>query len=240
MPVDVTEPDEIKTQAIDYVASGVRAALGGIPFAGSLLAEVAESIIPNQRVDRIADYSFKLQERIEQLEEKHVRAELNDEEFTDLIEESLRQASRATSEERHQYLASLISNSLTSDAVEHAESKHLMRILGELNDVEVLWLCFFHVPTMGGDAEFRELHRDVLEPIYITTGSTQDELDDNALQQNYKDHLIRLGLIRQHLNKDRDGTPNYDKFTGEPEVSYSETKALGRLLLRRIGLIESD
>jgi hypothetical protein len=53
-------PNEIKTQAIDYVASGAKAALGVVPFAGSLLAEVAGSIIPNQRVDRIADFAFKL------------------------------------------------------------------------------------------------------------------------------------------------------------------------------------
>jgi len=37
MPED-KQPDEIKTQAIDYVASGAKAALGAVPFAGSLLA----------------------------------------------------------------------------------------------------------------------------------------------------------------------------------------------------------
>lgn len=233
-------PDELKTQAIDYVTSGAKAALGVVPFAGSLLAEVAGAIIPNQRIDRIADFAFKLQVRIEQLEETRVRSELDDEEFTDLLEESLRQASRAISEGRREYLASLVTSSLTSDAVKHAESKHLMRILGELNDTEVLWLRFYHVPVIDGDKEFRKLHAGVFEPVTAVIGSSQEERDDHALQQSYKDHLVRLGLVSERIKKDREGTPEYDKFTGKPAVSYREASPLGRLLLRSIGMITDE
>ncbi len=233
-------PIEIKTQAMDYVASGAKAVLGAVPFAGSLLAEVAGTIIPNQRVDRIADFALKLQTRIERLEESRVRSQLDDEEFTDLLEESLRQASRATTEDRRQYLASLVSYSLTSDSIEHAESKHLMRILGELNDVEVLWLRFFHDPTMGGDKKFRELHAGVFEPVVAALGSCQDELDDHALQESYIAHLVRLGLVTEHISKNPDGTPEYDEFTGHPKVSYEEASLLGRLLLRSIDMIADE
>ena len=233
-------PDEIKTHAIDYVASGAKAALGVVPFAGSLLAEVAGSIIPNQRIDRIADFAFKLQARIEQLEEAQVRSELNDEEFTDLLEESLRQASRSTSDERRLYLASLVASSLNSEAIEHAESKHLMRLLGEINDIEILWLRFFHISTIDGDKEFRELHAGVFKHRIATVGSSRQELDDHALQQSYKDHLVQLGLVRENIKRNRDGTPEYDKFTGKPAVSYREASPLGRLLLRSIGMISDD
>ncbi|SCZ23990.1 MULTISPECIES: hypothetical protein [unclassified Pseudomonas] len=233
-------PNEIKTQAIDYVTSATKAALGAVPFAGSLLAEVAGSIIPNQRIDRIADFAFKLQERIEQLEVTQVRSELENEEFTDLLEESLRQASRATSEARRQYLASLVANSLNSNSIEHAESKHLMRILGELNDVEVLWLRFFNEPTMEGDKKFRKLHSEVFKYNATTIGSSQEDLDANALRESYKDHLVRLGLITEHIRKNRDGTPEYDKFTGNPAVSYRKTNLLGIMLLRSIGMIADE
>ncbi|UQB76599.1 hypothetical protein KI429_14235 [Pseudomonas shirazica] len=233
-------PDEIKTHAIDYVASGAKAALGVVPFAGSLLAEVAGSIIPNQRIDRIADFAFKLQARIEQLEEAQVRSEFNDEEFTDLLEESLRQASRSTSDERRRYLASLVANSLNSEVIEHAESKHLMRLLSEINDIEILWLRFFHISTIEGDKEFRELHAGVFKHRIATIGSSRQELDDHALQQSYKDHLVLLGLVRENIKRNRDGTPEYDKFTGKPAVSYREASPLGRLLLRSIGMISDD
>jgi hypothetical protein len=230
----------VKAQAVDYLASGAKAALSAIPFAGSLLAEVAGSIIPNQRVDRIADYAAKLEERITGLEEDRILKELHDEEFTDLIEESLRQASRAVSEDRREYLASLVASSLSTEAIKHAEAKHLMGILGELNDVEILWLRYYLVPTIGGDEEFRELHKDVFEPVSATTSSSPAELDNHALRQSYREHLVRLGLVREHLRKGKDGLPEFDKMTGQPKVSYWQVSQLGRILLRSIGMTTDE
>jgi hypothetical protein len=229
----------VKAQAVDYLASGARAALSAIPFAGSLLAEVAGSIIPSQRVDRIADFAAKLEERIVDLEEVQVRNELHDEEFTDLLEESLTQASRAVSDDRRKYLASLVATSLTTEAVQHSEAKHLMRILGELNDVEILWLRYYLVPTIGGDEEFRELHKDVFEPVTAAISSSLEELDDHALQQSYRDHLVRLGFVREFLQKGKDGLPEFDRMTGQPKVSRWQASQLGTLLLRSIGMVEA-
>jgi hypothetical protein len=117
-PQDIT-----KKKAVDYVASAARAIVGVTPFAGSLLVELAGVIIPNQRIDRIAKFAVALEERIKGLEEADVRAELRDEHFTDLLEEALRQAARSTSDERREYLASVIENSLTREAITYAESK---------------------------------------------------------------------------------------------------------------------
>src|SRR5690606_29945684 len=99
-------PSEIKNNAIDYVAAGARSALGAVPFAGSLLVELAGTVIPNQRIDRIAKFAAALEARIRHLEESEIRAELSDEAFNELTEEALRQAARSTSEERREYLAS--------------------------------------------------------------------------------------------------------------------------------------
>jgi hypothetical protein len=57
-----------------------------------------------------------------------------------------------------------------------------MRILGELSDVEILWLRYLLVPTIGGDEEFRELHKDVFEPVAAAISSSPEEFDDHALQ----------------------------------------------------------
>jgi len=238
MPIDENLPGNIRTQAIDYVSVGVKAALSTVPFAGSLLAEIAGSVIPRQRIDRIADFAAKLEKRIKHLEEESIRVSLNDEEFTDLIEEAIRQAVRSTTSNRREYLASLVANSLSTDAIEHAESKHLMRILGELNDIEVLWLRFYHNPTIAGDPSFRELHKDVFEAKIAYIGCSKEEQDDHALQESYKNHLIRLGLVDSIISR-RDGMPEFDSFSGNFKVSYHRTSALGRLLLRSIGLIEA-
>jgi len=240
MTTDDQFPAPIKSNAVDYVTAGAKAMLGAIPFAGSLLAEIAGSIIPKQRVDRIADFTAKLEQRIQNLEKDSVAEALNDEEFTDLAEEALRQASRSTTPERREYLAALLSSSLSPDAITYAETKHLMRILGELTDVEVIWLRSYLDPTIGGDQEFRRLHSSVLNPISAHMGSPESEVDAEALQGSYRDHLIRLGLVSAQIRKDSDGSPEFDHFSGNFKISYHQTSRLGRLLLKQIGFVSQE
>ena len=223
-------PDEVREKAIDYVASGAKAIAGAAPFVGSILAELAGVVIPNQRLDRIAKFAAALEERIRNLEQADVRKSLHDEEFTDLLEGALRQAARSTSDERRGYLASLIANSLSNETIEHAESKHLLRILDELNDIEIIWLRFYLRPGMGGDEDFRGKHQAVLARRQAFIGSSEEVLDKHALQESYQDHLIDLGLV----------IPEFDRFTGEPKVSYHYISPLGKLLLRTIGIKDQE
>lgn len=185
----------LQNQAIDYVASAAKSALGAVPFVGSLLVEIAGFIIPNQRMDRLTKFAATLDAKLAKLDQHFVRAKLTDENFTDLIEEGLRQAARSLSDERREYIASVIANGLSSEDIRFVESKHLLRILGEINDIEVVWLRFYLVPTIGGDNEFRQKHAAVLESVHAHIGATRETLDKNALQESYKEHLVRLGLL---------------------------------------------
>ncbi|MCK7460308.1 hypothetical protein [Idiomarina aminovorans] len=83
-------PDELKPSSTDYTVSGLKSVLGAVPVAGSLLSEIAGTVIPNQRVDRIADFARKLELRVSHLEHSFFEREIKNEEFTDLVEESLR------------------------------------------------------------------------------------------------------------------------------------------------------
>lgn len=229
---------DLKSNATDYAVSGVKAALGAIPFAGSLLSEIAGNVIPQQRIDRIADFAARLEIRISHLEESAVRSEINDEEFTDLVEESLRQAARSTSVQRREYLASLVANSLSKEAVEHSESRHLMNVLGELSDIEIIWLRFYLDATFGIDTDFREKHDHILAPVPAHLGSSQEDRDKSAFQKSYKDHLERLGLISGKVKTDKTKSPEFDASKGEFKRHSYQTTPLGRLLLRSIGLVE--
>ena len=160
----------LQSSGSDYVASAAKSALGMVPFAGSLLAEIAGNIIPNQRIDRIVKYAQTLESRLIMLEQDVVQRNMSDENFTDLVEESLRQAARSLTDERRDYISSLVANSISSDDLEHFESKHLLRILGELNDIEIIWLRFYLDSTMGGDTDFREKHDHILNPVPAHSG----------------------------------------------------------------------
>jgi len=72
------------------------------------------------------------------IEQEFVRSQLTNENFTDLVEEGLRQAARSVSRDRREQIAALIANSLRLQDISYVESKHLLRILGELNEIEII------------------------------------------------------------------------------------------------------
>ena len=59
------ESEQLAPKSIDYVTSAAKAILGAVPFAGSLLTELAGTVIPNQRIDRIAKFAAVLEYRLE-------------------------------------------------------------------------------------------------------------------------------------------------------------------------------
>jgi hypothetical protein len=185
-------------------------------------------------------YAEALERKLAQLEQAVVRLQLTDENFTDLMEEGVRQAARSVSDERREYIASIVANSLSTDDIAFQESKHLLRILGELNDIEVLWLRFYREPTFAGDTAFRERHGDVFQPVAATFGSSQPTVDKGTLQESYRDHLVQLGLLERRYRIDRrTKLPEFDS-NGAMRVQGYALTPLGLLLLRHIGLGEGD
>lgn len=238
--VDENSLPGLQSDSSDYVAIAAKSVLGAVPFAGSLLVELAGTVIPNQRIDRIAKFAAHLEQRLGAVEQDQLRAQLHNENFTDLMEESLRQAARAVSDERKQYIAALVANSISSDDITFIESKHILRFLGEINDIEVLWLRYFLVPTLGGDKAFREKHKAIFDKKYSIMGCSRRERDDATLQDSYKEHLVQLGLLMHRYGTDhKTKTPEFEmRIGGGFKVTGHEITPLGQLLLQEIGLTE--
>ena len=135
-----SSPNDLNSGSVDYSVALARGAAGLIPIVGPLLAEVIGVTIPNQRIDRVAKFSEELEGRLSEVEKCLLESKLKDDDFTDLIEEGVRQAARSLSDDRRQYIANIIAHGLTSDDIDSSESKHLLRILSEINDIEVVWL----------------------------------------------------------------------------------------------------
>jgi hypothetical protein len=188
-------PRELAPQTVDYVVGAVKSIVGAAPFAGSLLVEIAGVLIPNQRLDRIAKFAADLEVRLSRIEQGFVVSQLNDEHFTDLMEEALRQASRSLSDDRRAQIANVIASSLASEDITYLDAKHLLSIAGELNDIEIIRLGRFAFDEFGTGEEYWEKHESVLEPIAAAFGSSQGEIDRETLQESYDAHLERLGLV---------------------------------------------
>ncbi|MEQ1898584.1 MAG: hypothetical protein ABL971_14490 [Vicinamibacterales bacterium] len=233
--------NELEHRSPDYIAAAAKAALGAVPFAGSLLAELAGSIVPNQRIVRIVDFARRLEQRLSDTERQLIRARLTDEHFSDLLEESVRQAAHSVSEERRERIASLLRNSLNETALSFLESRHLLRILGELNDVEVLRLSSHLFEGFGDGKEFREQHRAILEDIATPFNAPESTYERAAMQGSFDEHLARLGLLNAKHNVNRKtGHLVIDDRTGELEVSGYALLPFGRLFLKQIGVAVDD
>jgi hypothetical protein len=223
---------KLSNSRVDYVVSAAKAALGSVPFAGSLFIAIAGNIIPNQRIDRIEKFAKSLQTQLSEIEESVVQANLSNENFTDLIEESLRQAARSLSDERRNYIATLVANSIKSNDIEYFESKHLLKILGEINDIEVIWLRYYLYPNKHKDLAFRKKHSHIITTIQADWGFEQIEFDKTALQISYKEHLASLGLLKKEV----DISISHGKSNLQT-IGY-RISGLGGLLLRELGLFD--
>ena len=234
-------PDDLDSRLVDYSTALVRGAAGLIPLVGPLLAEVIGVKIPGQHADRIAKFARVLDHRLKAVEKSLLEQKLKNADFTDLIEEGFRQAARSLSDERRSYIVNLIASGLASDDIDNSESKHLLRILGEINDIEVVWLRFYRERSFGGDEAFRKTHEEVLKPVAATYVDSQEVLNKATLQKSYKEHLARLGLLESRYRTDsRTGLPEFDRASGSMKESGYGLSALGRLLLDEVGLGEDD
>ena len=237
-PEEKQEATGLAPTRTDYIASASRSALGAVPIFGALLCEIADKVIPNQQMNRLVHFAAELEKRTAELEQANIRAQMSNENFTDLVEEGARQAARSTSDERREHIASLIANGLKPEAIEFVESKHLLRILGEINDMEVLVLRFYLHATVGGDEEFRAKHGETVRPIPVVMASPKSDLDKRTLQDSYRTHLVRLGLLRERVQMDsKTKMPVFDD-NGFPKNRGFQITPLGRLLLEHIGLTE--
>ncbi|MDP9606936.1 UNVERIFIED_ORG: hypothetical protein J2W38_006756 [Variovorax paradoxus] len=238
-----SKQDVLAQNATDHLVATAKAGLSAVPLVGSLLSELAASLIPHQRTDRIVDFARKLESRLGDLDQDQLRNKLMDENFTDLVEESALQAVRGVTDERRGYVASLLAAGISDERISFVESRHLLRILGEVNDIEIVWLRFFLAPQIGADAEFRKNNRAVLEvvraPIYPNAPPDQAASEKAALRANYLAHLVSLGLLDRRYKLRANGEPQFDKHANQFAFSY-QISTLGRMLLKRIGLTASD
>jgi hypothetical protein len=229
--------DALSPNKADYVASAIRAALGAVPFAGSVLTEIADTIVPHQRIDRIVQFAQELESRLSEVQKDFVRSQLTNENFTDLMEESLRQAARSVSQVRRAHIAALIANSLSTENVSYVESKHLLRVLGELNDIEIIRLVVHLYDTFGSGTEYWDRHADILQPIAPSFGSAQPVIDRGTLQASYDAHLAQLGLLSPKYRVDtRTKQPVFNSHSGTPTVNGYSLTPFGRLFLRQMGV----
>ena len=182
----------------DMAVSLTKGVIGALPYVGPLVAEVVGTLIPNQRLERIEDFLKILEEKIVAAEKEKIQARFKSEEFIDLFEDSIQQAARALSDERKQYLASLVKNSLTSEKIKYIKMKRLLSLLNNLNDFEILYLSYKSLSVREGH-EFYAKHKELFTVPSPHTMSPDEEFEKLAIYESHENNLLNLGLLKPDM-----------------------------------------
>ncbi len=234
------DPPPLGSTGRDTGVALIKGAVGMVPMAGSMLAEIVSVLIPEQRVERLEAYVRHLNDRLNDIDADELKRLASKPEAIDLFEDGAHQAAKALSDERRQRIAELVASGIKGDEAAQLESKRLLTLLNEVDDAQLIILSS-HSHTHSRSQEFYERNAAVLEPVRAHLGSSQDELDKDTMFRLNRDHLIRLGLLRPRFQQPRRGEmPEFDRDTGMMKTSGRELTPLGRLLLRRIGLLGPD
>src|SRR5215204_3567514 len=89
---------DLEANEIDDFVSAVNAVLGSVPGIGPLMAAMVTSIIPRQRLDRVAEMVRILNEQVGDLQEDFVRERMLRPGSADLVQAALPQAGASTEE----------------------------------------------------------------------------------------------------------------------------------------------
>jgi hypothetical protein len=184
----------------DRLVAAARGVVGICPFIGPLAAKAIGYLIPNQRLDRVVEFLRNLEAEVSRLDGRleNFKKNMTRSDGLDLLEEGLIQAARSVSPERKERLARLVSRSLTNNEVKYEESRKLLNLYRDLTDPEIVWLIYFSLNPVFGAGPHQDLakkHPEVLMPISRVTSAPQMQVDRAALQDSYKNTLMRFGLI---------------------------------------------
>lgn len=228
--------EELQTNRTDGVVATAKAVFGMIPVAGSVISEVVGEVIPNQRMDRLVRFVEKLGEKVEHLDEAVFREHATHPDGVNLIEDGCFLAARAKSDDRLDQIASIVANGLSAEEQKRLEADKMLWLLEKLNDVEVILFRGSLPQTREEydmDAEFRSVHASVLSPKSPHRGAEQSEVEEAALFDSYRKHLIELNLMKVRFKKPkRNEFPEFDEKTGMMKASGRELTLLGRMFLR--------
>jgi hypothetical protein len=224
---------DLQQNTTDHVVSALKGVISTVPFVGSAIAEAISVFFPQQRMDRLAKFLQVLSKKVEHLDALLLQERLSQIDRVELLYEGATHASRAVSDERRSYLANMVAQGIAEEKIDFSEEMHLLKILSDLTDVEVIILRFYLHADKDGDKEFRNRHEHIYQIPPISKDSADKDEKMAALQMSYRVHLGSLGLL--HQTNVIDSYVDEIRTTDPKDARYKITD-LGKLLLGKVGL----
>jgi len=204
----------LKNNLTDQVGLPVARTLANlVPFAGSALSEILTSVIPNQRMDRIADFLMHLQALISEEELEKIKTLP---ERVEILEEGMIQAGLTPHKERIKRIAKITAIGLTQIEIDRDKTSRILEILKSLSSSNLIVLCYHRL------LDEEPYLSDKIKNFSLKNCSIiQNKHDSEELQKSkelqiafHEQHLISLGLLKQknyvHESNMKSLKTNYD------------------------------
>jgi hypothetical protein len=208
----------------DVAAIGIRTGLAAAGPLGAIVAEFITQFVPNQRLDRLSDFTEQLAERLTGLETAFQARIGESAAYASLVEQATLAAVRAADRNRRRDLADLLRTGLSRAEAELLGHEALLRLLERLNEVQIIILIGYAFRPTYNDPEyqaFAELHPGVFDLAPPTLGDSEDTQAPWALREHYELELKTLGLLKNR--------------TIAESNEYTEITTMGEMLLAAIG-----
>ncbi len=232
----------IEENEVDILTTSFKGSAGMIPILGPYFAEIIGSLVPYQRIDRITTFLKLFYKKFEEqnLQIEILKEKMKNEDFINLFDDISWLAAKSTSNDRKEYLASILINGLTDDKLDEIQKNIFLNLMSELNDIEILILYSYTIASKT-DEEFTKKHQEILTPPRAYSEASEDDRNKRILFETYKEKLVRLNLLNKKFAKPKRGeSPEFDEKTGMMKSNGFEITSIGRLFLKYIGLLKKN
>ena len=230
---------DLQQNWVDRSIALAKGIAGLCPVAGPLVAEAVGSLIPNQRIDRLTQFTLELDKRVKGIEEEKLTERLSKPQMIDLLEDGFWVAARSLSEEKIGYAATVVAEGLTGDQLEYERLKIVLDLVGQLTEPEIITLLSYSRDRYH-DHDWQDQHREILVPGAVNRGSTDEDIDRSVIHAQIEAKLIRLGLLERNFRLPKKGEPpQFDKETGTLKSSGRELTRLGSIVLLTLKLTDT-
>lgn len=221
----------LKSNGTDTFVSILSSTVSYIPLVGSFASELVQSLIPNQRQDRIVEFVKNIDYELQnmKIDFQELKEKFSNQKYGSFTYNCIRMVTNEVYEEKIKYYKNLLIQTLTDDEKTLVHNERILRILEQLDYYEILYLKFYSDCNIGGTKTMNEvierLGFQFLQPTYMMSMDNK-AFDEETMKQITLNNLCNSGLLNREIKWTNNGKHQH--------ISYKITH-LGKLILKKIG-----
>lgn len=221
----------LESNRTDTFVSILSSTVSYIPLVGSFASELVQSLIPNQRQDRIVEFVKNIDYELQNMKInfQELKEKFSNQKYGSFTYNCIRMVTNEVYEEKIKYYKNLLIQTLTDDEKTLVHNERILRILEQLDYYKILYLKFYSDCNIGGTKTMNEvierLGFQFLQPTYMMSMDNK-AFDEETMKQITLNNLCNSGLLNREIKWINNGKHQH--------ISYKITH-LGKLILKKIG-----